>query len=89
MEMGQSTLLVLNMMIKLSATQQNHREKARWNTVPKSFIGFAAFPESKIRTPQGAAFAAARITNEMLSDNLIVEKDNGYYATIKGVDLAI
>ena len=56
--------------------------------VRKSAIGYAAFPEYKFKTPQGAAFSAAAIVREMEDDGLVryasTSYSTGYVLTSKG-----
>ena len=39
----------------------------------KSAMGYVAFPDYSFKTPQGAAFAVARIAREMFEDGLITD----------------
>ncbi len=51
-----------------------------------SSIGYFAFPESKFRAPQGAAFASARLRHIMEKDGVIMwkSKPRGYFITAAG-----
>lgn len=54
----------------------------------KSAIGYAAFPDYKFNTPQGAAFSVAAIVREMEDDGLVryasTSYSTGYVITWKG-----
>lgn len=51
-----------------------------------SGIGYVAFPDSKFRTPQAAAFASARLRHDMEQDGVIVWKSTSrrYFITADG-----
>lgn len=54
----------------------------------KSTLGYAAFPDYNFKTPQGAAFAVAKLAKEMEDEELIshcfVRAARGYHLTSKG-----
>ena len=51
-----------------------------------STIGYCAFPGARFRTPQGAAFASARLRHDMEAKGVIVWRSNprGYFITAAG-----
>ena len=56
---------------------------------PKSTLGKIAFPGYDFKTPQGAAFAAAKIVNELDGDGIVrLADDHCWYITRNGLVLS-
>ena len=57
-------------------------------SVRKSAIGYAAFPECSFKTPQGAAFSVAALVRKLEDDGLVryssTSYSTGYVLTSKG-----
>jgi hypothetical protein len=53
------------------------------HTMGPAALGFVAFPETRFRTPQGAAFASGQHRRALEEDGLIV-RDKGYTITTAG-----
>ncbi len=52
--------------------------------IPKSSLGYAAFPGYRFKAPQGAAFAVAKIARELQDDGLIRLELRGWSITAAG-----
>ena len=64
-------------------------KKTTWQEgIRKSGMGYAAYPDYRIRTPQGAAFSIAKVSRMMLEDKLIAwgRCSMEYYITTSGSD---
>lgn len=58
------------------------------HTLPKSTLGYVAFPDRRFRAPQGAAFSVAKLVHDLENERLVSfycgSYGRGYYLTSEG-----